>query len=60
MTRTTRAMMPLFFPRRARGPAARGEALKIIVLMKLIIRIIIRRRRRRRRRSRRRRRRRIN
>ena len=29
MTRTTRAMIPLFFLRRAVVPAARGEALKI-------------------------------
>ena len=37
MTRTTRAMMPLFFPRRARGPAARGEALKIIIIITIIM-----------------------
>ena len=33
MTKTTRATIPLFFPRMARGPAARGEALKIIIIL---------------------------
>ena len=41
MTRTTRAMMPLFFPRRTRGPAARGEALKMIIMMMIILMLMI-------------------
>ena len=48
MTRTTRAMIPLFFLRRAVGPAARGEALKIMritIIIMIAIHIMIMRRR---------------